>query len=197
LGFFDISGDTVKAAEAAASFGLVEPPTAKQVKGGAGWTEYVRVKDASSETVETDTDGTKTEVLVLHVLMECDKQGSGLNEGKTFRSNMRINRAALQKGGSAAKGSPWKRQHTMSQLSIYKLKAILRACGFQPDTEDGGFSTQILAECFPGIGDFSGQASPLIGLGFWAEVRSSQSESKKDGKMYTNYDIQNVLENNG
>ena len=197
MGFFDISGDTVKAAEAAASFNLSIPPTAKTAKdGSAAFTEHVRVKDASSETVEKDIEGTKTEVLVLHLNMECDKLGSGLNEGKTFKTNLRINKQALAKGGSHAKGTPWKKQHVMSQLSISKLKQIVRGCGFQPDGEDGGFSQTFLAECFPPVDNFSGEASPLIGQAFWAEVKSRLSEGN-DGKMYTNYDIQNVLEDNG
>ena len=197
MGFFDISGDTVKAAEAAASYNLTVPPTAKVGKdGGAAFTEHVRVKDASSETVEKDIEGTKTEVLVLHLNMECDKTGSGLNEGKTFKTNLRINKQALAKGGSYPKGTPWKKQHTMSQLSIAKMKAVLRACGIQGDMEDGGFSQVLQAECFPEVGNFTGEASPLIGQAFWAEIKSRLSEGN-DGKMYTNYDINNVLEDNG
>jgi hypothetical protein len=193
LGFFDISGDTVKAAEAAASFNLVVPPTAKLGKGTEIWTEHVRVKDASSETVEVETEGTKCEVLVLQLLMECTKEGTGLNEGKTFKTNMRINHTALTRGKGAPKGTGWKGQHTMSQLAISSLKRIVRACGFAPDGEDGGFSQMFLAECFPPVGEFSEAASPLIGTAFWAEIKTRKSEGK-DGRMWTNYDIQNVLE---
>src|SRR5690349_20577489 len=139
-------------------------------------------------------EGAKTDVLVLQLNMEVQKEGSGLNEGKTFKTNMRINRAALTRGGSAPKGSHLKKQHTMSQLSIHNLKSIVRACGFAPDGEDGGFSQTFLAECFPDVGAFSGETSPLIGQAFWAEIKTRKSEGK-DGRTYTNYDIQNVLEN--
>ena len=107
---------------------------------------------------------------------------------------MRINRVALQTGKNAEKGTPLKKQHTMSQMSIHKLKTILRACRVEPDTEDGGFSQSLIAECFPAVDNFDGGASPLIGSEFWFEVRESESEGKKDGRKFTNYEITQIVD---
>jgi len=194
-GFFDISGDVVKAAEAASSFNLIVPPTSKQGKDGPSWTELGRIREASSETVQVDTEGRKCEVLVLHLKIDILKDGSGLNEGRNYKTNFRINRWALENGRGAEKGSQLSGQRVMSNLSIARMKSILSACGFAPDTEDGGYSQTFLAECFPDVSAFGAEPSPLIGLTFWHELKARESTSKKDGKQYTNYDIQNVLPN--
>jgi hypothetical protein len=195
VGFFDISGDVIKQAEAAANFTLVRPPDAKVDKaGGAAWTEHGRIIGTSSETVEVDMEGRKAEVLILHVQMEIDKTVTGLNEGGKFRHNMRINRIALQNGAGAVKGSPMKKQHTMSQMSLHKLKAILKACQIQPDTDDGGYSQSLLAECFPPADSLSGVPSPLLDCAFTFELKESKSESTKEpGRWFTNYEIATVF----
>lgn len=193
-GFFDISGDTVKAAEAASSFRLVIPPTAKVFKDGASWTELGRITEASSEVSKSTVEGRECDILVLHLQIELAKDGSGLNEGKTYKTNFRLNRWALENGRGAPKGTPMAGQKTMSLLSIAKMKAVLSACGFPPDGEEGTYTQALLAECFPDVNTFGAVPSPLIGQSFWHEVK--QRESNKDGKSYTNYDIQNVLPSN-
>lgn len=195
MGFFDISGDTIKQAEAAAKFQLVIPDTAKVGKdGSANWTEHGRVVEASSEIFEQENEGRKMEVIGLNIKIEIDKEGSGLNDGSPFQNRLRINKYALQTGKGSPKGSFLKGQYTMSNMSIHRLKAILRACGIQPDMEDGGFSQTLQSECFPAIDNFTGEPSPLIGNEFWFEIRKTDSISKKDGRSYVNYEIATVLE---
>lgn len=196
MGFFDIGGDIIKQAEAAANFKLVVPETAKVGKdGGANWTEHGRIVETSGETFTNDTANGKQENLVLTVKMEIDgnENGSGKNTNSTFFSKMRINPAALRTGKGAAKGSQLQKQFTMSQMSIHKLKMLMKAAGIQSDTEDGGWSQVLLAECFPDVGNFSGSASPLIGTAFLFEIRQSESEGK-DGRKFTNYDIVQVFD---
>ena len=193
-GFFDIGGDVIKEAEAASSFKLIVPPTAKTRKDGASWSEEGGIIAASSETVQADLEGRKVEVLVLKLKISISKEGSGSNEGKMFDTNFRINRYALQNGKGASKGTPMYGQRFMSNMSITRVKQVLRACGIQPDTEDGGYSQAILSECFPDISNFTSEPSPLIGQRFWFEVQERTSESKTNGKTYTNYDLANILE---
>ena len=195
MGFFDISGDTIKAAEAAAGFKLVVPPDAKLSKdGSANWTEHGRVIETSSEMFDVEIEGRKMDNLVLHIKMDIDAEGSNKNAGNTFRTNLRFNRTALAMGKGQSKGTPLQKQFTMTQMSIHKLKMIMRACGIQPDNEDGGFSQSLLAECFPDVAAFNDSPSPLIGCAFWFEVRQSESEGKKDGRKFTNYEIVQIVD---
>jgi hypothetical protein len=195
MGFFDISGDVIKQAEAAAGFQLVIPATAKMGKdGSASWTEHGRVTEAFSETFDVEIEGRKMDNLVLTVKMEIDAEGSNVNAGNTFRNQIRINKIALQTGKMATAGSPLKKQHTMSQMSIHKLKMVMKACRIEPDTEDGGYSQTLLSECFPDVGNFSGEPSPLIGNSFWFEVRKTESDGKKDGRKFTNYEIAQIVD---
>lgn len=199
MGFFDISGDVVKQAEAAANFLLVEPPTAKGEQGGdSSWSEHGRIIETSSENFENEIGGKKCDVLSLQFKVEIDKEGSGLNEGNTFLTKLRINQYALQNWKRATKGSPEKGQHTMSQMAITRMKAIMKVCGIQPDMEDGGYSQGLISECFPPADSFSGVPSPLLGTpAFWFIVKKHLSTSKKEGqvgRVYTNYEIAQVTE---
>lgn len=196
MGFFDIGGDVIKQAEAAANFKLVVPETAKISKdGSANWTEHGRIIEADSETFLTETASGKMENLVFTVKVEIDgsEDGSGKNQGSSFFSKMRLNPTALRTGKGATKGSQLQKQFTMSQMSIHKLKMIMKAAGIASDTEDGGWSQALLSECFPDVGNFSGSASPLIGTAFLFEIRQSESEGK-DGRKFTNYDIVQIFD---
>lgn len=198
MGFFDISGETVKQAEAAANFLLIIPANAAHKTGGdAEWTEYGRIIEASSDTFEGEYDGKKMEILSLSVKVELMHHDESMNAnvGSTFKSQLRINRYALQNGKSSPKGSPLKGQYTMSNMSIHRMKAIMKVAGVLPDTEDGGYSQSLLAECFPAADSFSGVPSPLVGTNpFWFIIRKHDSPSKKDSRTYTNYEIAQVID---
>ena len=195
MGFFDISGDVVKQAEAAANFLLVIPPNAKHEKSGdASWTEHGTVVDASSETYENEYGGKKCEILALNLKVEMSKDTPTLNGGSSFRSQLRINRYALQNWKDRDKGSPEKGQYMMSNMSIHRMKAILKACGVSPDMEENGYSQTLLAECFPASNEFSGVPSPLVGTSFWFEIRKHDSTGKKDGRTFTNYEIAQIVD---
>lgn len=194
MGFFDISGDTIKQADAAANFLLVIPPNAKVAGTTASWTEHGHVVETNSEQSQSDVAGTKMDILILNVFVEIDgdERGSGMNAGNKFKTNMRLNQKSL--GSRAEKGSPVGKQKTMTNLSIHKMKAILRGCGIEPDSEDGGYSQTLLSECFPAVDSFTGVPSPMIGAAIHFEVRKTESPSKKDNRMFTNYEIVQVFD---
>lgn len=186
MGFFDISGDTLRIAEAAGTFDLAIPADARETKkGGKAWTEHMHIIEAWSEVQQRDAG----EVLLLVAKVEVDNLGSRLNDGKTFEVRMAINQKAL--GGKFDKGSVMDRQKTMSIMAIGLMKRILEVSGIKPGEE--GYDQSTISECFPDLNSFAGLGSPIVGTWFWGEISTRKSISQKTGREYTNYDVGRVL----
>jgi len=190
--FFDISGETIKAAEAAAEFKMVVPETAKVTKrGDSVWDEHGTIKAAFSEALETIIEGRKCPILLLQADISVDAEGSGKNAGYfPVRFKARMNSAAI--GSNADKATPMGKQATMTRISIARLKGMLSAANFEPDLEDGGYSQGMLASLFPPVKSFTGEVSPLVGINLWFQVKQGESEGR-DGGKFTNIEVERVI----
>lgn len=190
--FFDISGDTIKAAEAAAGFKMVVPDTSKKTKRGEDlWDEHGSIRAAFSEATEVVIEGRKCPILTLQADIGVDGQGSGKNVGYfPVRFKARMNATAM--GYTADTTSPMSKQATMTRISVARLKNLLSTLGFEPDRDDGGYSQGMLAMLFPPIKSFSGEPSPLVGMNLWFQVKQSETEGR-DGGTFTNIEVNKVL----
>lgn len=190
--FFDISGDTIRAAEASAAFKMVVPPTAKKNKHGADlWDEHGSIRAAFSEATEANIYGKKCPILTLQADVVVDGMGSNKNAGFfPVRFKARMNSSAI--GSTDDSKSPMGKQATMTRISIARLRGLLGILGYEPDMEDGGYSQNMLAVLFPPVKSFSGEPSPLIGMSFWFQVKQGESKGA-DGNTYLNVDIERAI----
>jgi len=183
--FFDISGDTIAAAEASAAFRMAVPPTARKEKdGGDAWVEHGTIQKAWSESYTKDIAGTQMAVKAFHIQFQVDERATGLNPGFSFRSTMRVNKDALSKGGMAPKGSPLAKQHTMSRMGVARLKNLFRTVGAEPDLEGGGYSMNFLSVAFPDLTAFPGEPSFLENQTQFVELKQKEAP-RRDGQPGT------------
>lgn len=192
--FFDISGDTIAAAEAAADFRLAVPATARDGKdGGKFWTEHGTITRAWSEKYTKKIGDEEMPIQAMHIEMTLDGLGSQMNDGRVFRTSMRLNAIGLKKGAGLPKGNPLKGQHTMTTMSIAKLKNLFRAMGVEPDGEDGGFSAALQLAAFPPVDSFSGETSFLEGRTNWVEVSQKDVPKKTGTGTFTQIEVNKFL----
>jgi len=174
--FFNIPGDVIRDAEAAAEFKLVVPDSARTSPRSPDthfWTEAGTIKVAQSGSY-VSPEGLP--VLTLEVSALINGAGSGSNIGREVGTTFRICNKALQNRGP-------KNLLTMSQMSLAKLKGLFAAVGVESDREDGGFSGILLKEYFPlGESSFPSASSPILNRELFFQVKQSPYETKEGDK---------------
>jgi hypothetical protein len=175
--FLSISGDVIKAAEAAAEYKMVVPTNARISNKNPElkfWEEAGSITSVSS-SIYTDNNS-QLKIRVLNFETTCSAEGSGDNIGFPIKTGLRICPVAM------ASGSP-DNLAKMSFMSTNRLTMLLRGVGILPDSQDGGYSGSLLATCFPPDDAFPPPTtpSPLVGKSIRFEVKQGPSEGR-DGK---------------
>lgn len=154
---------------------LLKVPEDAGVKGIAGtddatytWPEFVQISKSTVEWDQKKTDE-KGEPYVMvfqpTFIIPADSPIPTVNAGRQFTQWYRVNLQALD-SGNAADG-----QYKMSIMSIGRLKAMLRAIGYQNEDIDN----RDLAEFFRGTQE---QPAEVIGAKFFIRMKDSLGEDK-------------------
>lgn len=164
---------------------MVVPPTARVSNRNPDikfWEEAGTITTTSSG--EYVKDNMKVKTLTFETTVSAE--GSGLNIGFPIKTVLRINPGAM------ATGSP-DGHAKMSFLSINRLVAVLRGAGIVPDGPDGGYSDELLSQCFPPESGFQTMPSPLLGKTIRFELKYGPLDGR-DGKRHWIPEIINVFE---